>query len=57
MPEWQVDALLELQELYAAGKGGDVSGVRPQLLERTPIQVDEFPKEFREELHGQVASA
>lgn len=51
MPYWS------LQEFYAAGKCGDVSGVLPQLLERTPIQVDEFPNEFREELHGQVASA
>ncbi len=36
MPEWQVTALLELQQYYTGGQGGAVDGVLTGLLGRSP---------------------
>lgn len=49
MPEWQVDALLELQEYYKAGKGAKVDGVLQGLLGRPPMTMDRFLVEFSRE--------
>jgi uncharacterized protein YbjT (DUF2867 family) len=57
MPEWQVTALLELQEYYTGGKGGTVDGVLEGLLGRPPITMDQFLKEFAGEFRGQAAKA
>jgi uncharacterized protein YbjT (DUF2867 family) len=46
MPEWQVTALLELQEYYTGGRGGAVDGVLQDLLGRRPITIDRFLEEF-----------
>jgi uncharacterized protein YbjT (DUF2867 family) len=52
MPEWQVTALLELEEYYINGNGGRVDGLLERLLERQPIRMDAFLKEFAAEFRG-----
>jgi uncharacterized protein YbjT (DUF2867 family) len=46
LPEWQANALIELQEYYTGGKGGMVDGVLADLLGRAPINIDQFLDEF-----------
>jgi uncharacterized protein YbjT (DUF2867 family) len=57
MPEWQVTALLELQQYYTGGKGGTVDGVLEGLLGRPPITMDQFLKENAPEFRAQSAKA
>jgi uncharacterized protein YbjT (DUF2867 family) len=57
MPEWQVTALLELQEYYTGGKGATVDGVLQGLLGRLPITMDKFLAEYAGEFRGQAANA
>jgi uncharacterized protein YbjT (DUF2867 family) len=57
MPEWQVTALLELQEYYTSGSGGVVDGLLQKLLGRPPITIDRFLNEFAGEFRGQAAKA
>jgi uncharacterized protein YbjT (DUF2867 family) len=57
MPEWQVTALLELQQYYTAGKGDTVDGLLERLLGRRPVTMDQFLKEFAAEFRGQAAKA
>jgi uncharacterized protein YbjT (DUF2867 family) len=57
MPEWQVTALLELQEYYTGGRGGALDGALQELLGRPPITIDRFLKEFAGEFRGQTAKA
>lgn len=53
MPEWQVNALLELQEYYTEGTGAQVDGLVEELLGRTAIRMDQYIAEnidaFREQ--------
>jgi uncharacterized protein YbjT (DUF2867 family) len=55
MPDWQVTALLELQEYYTGGRGGSLDGVLGGLLGRPPITIDKFLEEFAGEFRGQAA--
>jgi uncharacterized protein YbjT (DUF2867 family) len=48
MPQWQVDALLDLQRYYTGGQGGEVTDVLPRLLGRPPITLDQFLMEFKD---------
>jgi uncharacterized protein YbjT (DUF2867 family) len=57
MPEWQVTALIDLQQYYTGGKGGTVDGVLEGLLGRAPITIDRFLKEFAGEFRGKSANA
>lgn len=57
MPEWQVDALLELQQYYVSGRGGEVTGVLPKLLGRAPIRLDQFLAEIRDAFRSHSATA
>jgi uncharacterized protein YbjT (DUF2867 family) len=57
MPAWQVDALLDLQEYYTSGKGGEIDPLLPKLLGRPPVTMDRFLSEFAGEFHSQAASA
>ena len=57
MPEWQVKALLDLQEYYTRGRGGTLDGVLEELLERPPITMDRFLDEFAGEFRTQAAKA
>lgn len=57
MPEWQVNALLDLQEYYTAGKGGAVDPELQNLLGCPPIPMDRFLAEVAGEFRGQAAGA
>lgn len=57
MPEWQVTALLELQQYYTGGKGGEVTDVLPKLLGRAPVALDQFLSEFKDSFREQAARA
>lgn len=57
MPEWQVTALLELQEYYKNGQGGGIDGLLGSLLGRPPVRMDAFLEEYAGEFRGQSARA
>jgi uncharacterized protein YbjT (DUF2867 family) len=57
MPEWQVNALLDLQVYYTAGAGGTVDGLLEKLLGRRPMTMDQFLKENTSEFRSQAAKA
>jgi len=57
MPEWLTTALLDLQEYYLSGKGGETDGLLQKLLGRAPITMDEFLKENAAEFRPQAAKA
>jgi len=57
MPEWQVTALLELQEYYVSGRGGATDGLLRTLLQRDPITMDQFLNEYKDEFREQAAGA
>ena len=40
MPEWQVTALLELQQYYKQGGGAKTDGLLKALIEREPVKLD-----------------
>ena len=58
MPEWQVNALLELQQYYTvAGKGADVKPPIKEFLGRAPITLDQYLNENKDIFHSQAAGA
>jgi uncharacterized protein YbjT (DUF2867 family) len=57
MPEWLVAALLDLQQYYLSGKGGETDGLLQKLLGRAPTTMDEFLKENAAEFRLQAAKA
>ena len=57
MPEWQVNALLDLQRYYKNGQGGELTDVLPRLLGRQPVKLEHFLQEFKDEFRSQAASA
>lgn len=57
MPEWLTTALLDLQQYYVSGKGGETDGLLARLLGRAPITMDEFLKENAAEFRPQAAKA
>jgi len=57
MPEWLVSALLDLQQYYVSGKGGETDGLLQKLLGRAPITMDEFLKGNTAEFRPQAAKA
>lgn len=57
MPEWLVTALLDLQQYYLNGKGGETDGLLQKLLGRAPIKMDEFLAKNAGEFRGQAANA
>lgn len=57
MPEWQVDALLDLQRYYKFGQGGEVTEVLPKLLGRTPLDLDSFLEEFKNSFRSAATAA
>jgi uncharacterized protein YbjT (DUF2867 family) len=56
MPEWQANALLDLQAYYVSGKGGNVDNVLLKLLDRPPITMDQFLAEFANEFRTQAVT-
>ena len=57
MPEWQVDALMDLQQYYVDGQGGETDGVLQGLLRSAPITMDEFLKENAAAFRTETATA
>jgi uncharacterized protein YbjT (DUF2867 family) len=57
MPEWLTTALLDLQQYYVNGKGGETDGLLQKLLGRAAITMDEFLKENAAEFRPQAAKA
>jgi len=57
MPEWLVTALLNLQQYYLNGKGGETDGLLEKLLGRAPITMDQFLAENAGEFRAQAANA
>src|SRR5229473_5259033 len=58
MPEWQVNALLELQQYYTvAGKGADVTPPIKDFLGRAPITLDQYLNENKDIFRSQAAGA
>jgi len=58
MPEWQVNALLELQQYYTvAGKGADVTPPIKDFLGRAPITLDQYLHENGDIFLSQTAGA
>jgi uncharacterized protein YbjT (DUF2867 family) len=57
MPEWLATALLDLQQYYLNGKGGERDGLLQKLLGRAPVTMDEFLNENAAEFRPQAAKA
>jgi uncharacterized protein YbjT (DUF2867 family) len=57
MPEWQVTALLELQQYYKQGGGARTDGLLESLIERAPVTLDQYLKANAKEFRDQAASA
>jgi uncharacterized protein YbjT (DUF2867 family) len=51
MPEWQVNALLDLQQYYTQGQGGEITDTLPSLLGRAPTRLDQFLTEFKSQFN------
>ncbi len=57
MPEWQVTALLELQQYYKQGGGAKTDGLLRTLIEREPLTLDQYLTANAREFRDQAASA
>ncbi len=57
MPEWQVTALLELQQYYKQGGGARTDGLLQSLIERPPVTLDQYLTANAREFRDQAASA
>jgi uncharacterized protein YbjT (DUF2867 family) len=57
MPEWQVTALLELQQYYKQGGGAKTDGLLESLIERAPVTLDQYLTANAREFRDQAASA
>jgi uncharacterized protein YbjT (DUF2867 family) len=57
MPEWQVTALLELQQYYKQGGGAKTDGLLQSLIEREPVTLDQYLTANAREFRDQAASA
>jgi len=58
MPDWQVNALLDLQQYYSKlGKGGELTDTLPKLLGHAPITLDQFLAENKDSFRSQAAGA
>jgi uncharacterized protein YbjT (DUF2867 family) len=57
MPEWQVTALLELQQYYKQGGGARTDSLLQTLIERAPVTLDQYLTANAREFRDQAASA
>lgn len=57
LPEWQVTALLELQQYYQQGGGAKTDGLLQALIERQPLTLDQYLAANAREFRDQAASA
>jgi len=57
MPDWQITALLDLQEYYASGKASRVDDTVGSIIGRSETKMDEFLTEFADKFNEQAATA
>jgi len=57
MPRWQATALIELQQYYVSGRGGQVDATLESILGRPPISLDAFLQENAAQFREQAANA
>jgi uncharacterized protein YbjT (DUF2867 family) len=57
MPEWQVTALLDLQQYYKQGGGAKTDGLLRSLIEREPVTLEQYLTANAREFRDQAASA
>jgi uncharacterized protein YbjT (DUF2867 family) len=57
MPEWQVTALLDLQQYYKQGDGAKTDGLLQELIGRAPVTLDQYLAANAREFRDQAASA
>ena len=57
MPEWQVKALIELQDYYVSGRAAEVNGLVGKILGRPERTIDQFLTEVAGEFREQKANA
>lgn len=57
MPDWQVTALLELQQYYRHGGGAKTDGLLQSLIERAPVTLNQYLTANAREFRDQAASA
>lgn len=58
MPDWQVTALLDLQQYYSKlHKGGEATHTLAKLLGRAPLTLDQFLQENQDSFRSQAAGA
>jgi len=57
MPQWQVDALVDLQGYYTEGPGAKITTDVEQVLGRPPIRFDQFLKDYAASFATQGAVA
>ncbi len=55
LPEWQVTALLELQQYYRSGECAEVTDVLPDLLGRPSIKLEQFLLENKSRFQPEAA--
>lgn len=57
MPEWQIEALIELQRYYIEGGGGETDDLVKQVIGREPTHLKQFVQEFADEFVEKAKSA
>jgi uncharacterized protein YbjT (DUF2867 family) len=57
MPEWQVTALLELQQYYKQGGGGKTDSLLAKLIAREPVTLDQYLAANANEFRAEAATA
>jgi uncharacterized protein YbjT (DUF2867 family) len=57
MPEWQVTALLDLQQYYKQGGGAKTDGLLRELIGRAPLTLDQYLAANASEFRDRAASA
>jgi uncharacterized protein YbjT (DUF2867 family) len=57
MPEWQVTALVELQQYYKQGGGGKTDGLLRSLIERDSVTLDQYLTANSSEFRAEAATA
>jgi uncharacterized protein YbjT (DUF2867 family) len=57
MPEWQVTALIDLQQYYKQGGAAKTDGLLKSLIERDPVTLDQYLSANAREFRDQAATA
>jgi uncharacterized protein YbjT (DUF2867 family) len=57
MPDWQVTALIDLQQYYINGQGGATDRTIADILGRSPVTLDQFLADNASEFRPQAAKA